>query len=79
MFSERIVIPKSRTRPNMKKRGTVFAFVSLSSKEEAEKAVETMNEKVIEERPITVKVANPIAPAAEKVSLTLCFLNLAAY
>lgn len=52
--SEKVIIPKPRFKKAIK-----FAFVDLSSQEEVDKVVGTMNEKPLEERPITVKPAHP--------------------
>uniref|UniRef100_A0A7C4TLP5 RNA-binding protein n=1 Tax=candidate division WWE3 bacterium TaxID=2053526 RepID=A0A7C4TLP5_UNCKA len=39
-----------------------FGFVTFASEEDAAKAVEAMNAKEVEGRPLTVNVARPMAP-----------------
>lgn len=77
--SENVSIPNTHRRA--RGRGgqtgrTAFAFVDLDSAVEAQRALESLHENVLQERKISVKLAKPITPRAPKVSviLTLCFV-----
>ena len=72
--SENVSIPKSRFRRPRK----IFAFVDLASAAEAQKALETLNETLMQDRKVSVKLANPIIPK-EKSEKKVCvdtFFNL---
>lgn len=43
-----------------------FGFVTFNSEEDAAKAVDAMNEKEVEGRPLTVNVARPMAPREDR-------------
>lgn len=45
----------------------VFAFVDLVSAGEAQKALQTLHENVLQDHKISVKLAKPIVPKAPKV------------